>query len=222
MSEWLTYSLSDFLLFSPRTYYRLFAIYNEAVWPVHLLAAGLAIAILWLVRRSTRWRSRAVNTILAACWLWVAVAYLLERYDSINWAARYFAIGFLFQAVLLFGLGAVLGRLTLLPLSSVFARLGLGIFIFAVVVQPLIGPFMGRPWLQAELFGLAPDPTGVAALGLVLMMRGRAAWLLMIVPLLWCAISGATLWAMEAPDALVLPVIGLVVLVLATARAWRK
>ena len=33
MSEWWTYSLSDFLLFSPRTYYRLFELYNLAIWP---------------------------------------------------------------------------------------------------------------------------------------------------------------------------------------------
>jgi hypothetical protein len=37
MSEWWTYSLSDFLLFSPRTYYRLFELYNLAVWPWHVL-----------------------------------------------------------------------------------------------------------------------------------------------------------------------------------------
>jgi hypothetical protein len=31
MSEWWTYSLWDFLLFSPRTYYRLFELYNLAI-----------------------------------------------------------------------------------------------------------------------------------------------------------------------------------------------
>ena len=33
MSEWWTYHLSDFLLFAPRTYYRLFELYNAAIWP---------------------------------------------------------------------------------------------------------------------------------------------------------------------------------------------
>ena len=41
MSEWWTYSLSDFLLFSPRTYRRLFELYNAQVWPAHLVAVGL-------------------------------------------------------------------------------------------------------------------------------------------------------------------------------------
>ena len=38
---------------------------------------------------------------------------------------------------------------------------GLALFLFALVLQPLIGPLLGRPWAQVELFGLAPDPTVV-------------------------------------------------------------
>ena len=34
MSEWWTYTLSDFLLFSPRTYYRLFELHHRALWPL--------------------------------------------------------------------------------------------------------------------------------------------------------------------------------------------
>ena len=33
MSEWWTYRPSDFLLFAPRTYYRLFELYNAEIWP---------------------------------------------------------------------------------------------------------------------------------------------------------------------------------------------
>jgi Family of unknown function (DUF6064) len=101
MSEWWTYSLSDFLLFSPRTYYRLFELYNLAVWPWHLLVIvlGLAVLLLWL--RGGAWQGRTVAVILASCWLFVAWAYLLVRYDTINWAASYFAGAFAVEALLL-------------------------------------------------------------------------------------------------------------------------
>ena len=58
MSEWWTYSLSDLLLFSPRTYYRLFELHNLAVWPWHVLAIllGLAVLVLWLRARRRRAR----------------------------------------------------------------------------------------------------------------------------------------------------------------------
>src|SRR5215467_6334248 len=51
MSEWWTYRLSNFLLFSPRTYYRLLELYNAAIWPAQVAAFLVGLAILvFLVR----------------------------------------------------------------------------------------------------------------------------------------------------------------------------
>ena len=41
MAVWLSYTLSDFLLFTPHTYYRLFELYNRAVWPAHGVQPGV-------------------------------------------------------------------------------------------------------------------------------------------------------------------------------------
>ena len=128
MSEWWTYSLSDFLLFSPRTYYRLFELYNLAVWPAQFFALVLGLAILALAFRRPAWHGRAVAAILAACWLWVAWAYLFARYDTINWAARYFAAGFALQALLLAWTGVVRDRLVMRPGQTIAGRIGLGLF----------------------------------------------------------------------------------------------
>src|SRR6266567_893774 len=67
---------------------------------------------------------------------------------------------------------------------------GLAIFLFALVVQPLIGLLLGRTWRQVEIFGVAPDPTAIATLGLLLLATGRVRWEQLVVPLFWCAISG--------------------------------
>jgi uncharacterized protein DUF6064 len=222
MSEWWTYSLSDFLLFSPHTYYRLFELYNAAIWPAQILALTLAVAILVLLRAGGAGRDRVIAALLAAAWLWVAWAYLLERYDTINWAARYFAIGFAIEALLLIAAGLLLGRLRFRPAASVTSRLGLGLFLFALVLQPLIGPLVGRQWTQLEIFGVAPDPTVVGTLGLLLTAAGRAVWLLLVIPLLWCAVSSLTLWAMASPDALVVPAAAVFVLFLAASRALSR
>lgn len=222
MSEWWTYSLSDFLLFSPHTYYRLFELYNAAIWPAQILALALAVAILVLLRGRGIWQGRIIAALLAAAWLWVAWAYLLERYDTINWAARYFAIGFAIEALLLIAAGLLLGRLRFRPAASVTSCLGLGLFLFALVLQPLIGPLVGRQWTQLEIFGVAPDPTVVGTLGLLLTAAGRAVWLLLVIPLLWCAVSSLTLWAMASPDALVVPAAAVFVLFLAASRALSR
>lgn len=218
MSEWWTYSLSDFLLFSPRTYYRLFELYNAAMWPLQILALALGVALLGLLLRDTAWRGRAIAAILAACWLWVAWAYLWQRYDTINWAASYFAVGFAIEALLLIWTGIVRDRLGFLSGAGPVGAAGLCIFLFALVGYPLIGPLNGRPWRQAEIFGLAPDPTVIAALG-VLVAAHRPRWSLLIIPLIWCAISAATLWTMQSPDAVVVTATAALALVLGI---WRS
>ena len=202
MSEWWTYSLSDFLLFSPRTYYRLFELYNLGIWPAHLVALVLAAAILWLLRARAAWHGRAILAILGGCWLWVAWAYLFERYDTINWTARYFAIAFVLQAVLL-AWQAAFGRICIRLRSDMASSVGLAVFLFAVLLYPTIAPMVGRPWMQSEVFGIAPDPTAIATLAILLVANERARWGLLAIPLAWCGVSAATLWTMESPDALV-------------------
>ncbi len=65
MPEWWTYTLSDFLLFSPRTYYRLIERHNEALWPAQVAAFGLGFVIVGLLRRPSARQGRIMSTILA-------------------------------------------------------------------------------------------------------------------------------------------------------------
>jgi hypothetical protein len=217
MSEWWTYSLSDFLLFSPRTYYRLFELYNLAIWPAHIVAFALAAAILFLLRAGAAWQGRVIFTILAVCWFWVAWAYLFERYDTINWAASYFAIAFALQAALMLLWASFLSH-SIRPRADMANRVGLALFLFAVFLYPLIAPAFGRPWMQAEIFGIAPDPTVIGTLGLILVADGRALWGLLMIPLIWCAISGATLWVMGSPEVFVPVLAGSLALVTMIGR----
>ena len=55
MSEWSTYRLADFLLFSPEIYYRLFELHNNAVWPAQLAAALAGLGILALTLFQPPW-----------------------------------------------------------------------------------------------------------------------------------------------------------------------
>jgi hypothetical protein len=217
MPEWSTYSLSDFLMFSARTYYRLFELYNAAIWPAHLLALALGLAVAVLLRRGGRWPGRAVAAILAGCWLWVAWAYLFLRYGTVSLAGSYLALGFAAQALLMAWTGIARGRLRFQPVAGVTGTAGFCIFLYALLVHPLLGPLLGRPWLQAEAFGVAPDPTVIATLGILVAAR-RPHWGLLVMPLLWCAVGGATLWTMQSPDAPVLPAAAVLALAL---TAWK-
>lgn len=215
MSDWLSYSLTDILLFAPRTYYRLFALYNAELWPLQLaaLAAGAAIFALAVSQRPT-WRGGAIAALLAAAWLFVAWAWHLQRYDGINFAGRWFALAFAIQALLLVAIGVFRDGLRLAPRRHPAGILGMAVFVFALVIQPLIGPLVGREWASAELFGLAPDPTAVGTLG-ILIAADRMRWWLLVIPILWCAVTGLTLSTMDAPDAFVTPLAALAAIGLA-------
>ncbi|MDQ3996890.1 MAG: DUF6064 family protein [Gemmatimonadota bacterium] len=218
MEDWLTYRLSDLLLFSPRTYYRLFELHNRALWPGHLAFLGAGISILVLARRSTPWSSTAIMVLLSACWLFVAWAFHLERYATINWAARYFAAAFLLQASLMLWHGLRRRRLLFAPPRNRVDRAAFGLVLFALFVEPLIGPLVGREWRQLEVFGATPDPTVIATLGILATASPRPPRRLLVIPALWCAISGATLWAMGSPDSLVVPIAGLIAVVVAALK----
>jgi len=87
--------------------------------------------------------------------------------------------------------------------------------LFALAVQPLIGPLVGRSWNEVEIFGVAPDPTAVATIGILLMAADRIFWELLVLPVIWCALTGLTLWTMESPDAFVVPLAALLGVALA-------
>jgi len=220
MSEWWTYTLSDFLLFAPKTYYRLFELYNRDLWPGQAVGIALGIAILVsLLRGANRARGREVAAILAACWAWIAGAFLYERYATINWAAVYFAAAFALEALLLVAIGVWRSPPLLSPIFGWAGRAGFLIFLFGLVGQPLVGVFAGRRLAELEVFALAPDPTVVATLGVVLCAANGRYWSLLVIPLAWCATSGALLLAMGSPEAFVLVAAAIATLVLALAKS---
>ncbi len=203
MSEWWTYRLEDFLLFSPRVYWRMFELHNASLWPLQMPALAAGLIIVLLVARWPKSSARWLALLLAVLWIFVGWSFLWNRYVEINWAVAYVAPAFALEGVLLLVCG-------LLPNSLAFDRRGLaggiGYFmvVFAIAFQPLLAPLQGRGWASSEVFGMAPDPTAVATLGLLLLARGRLMPWLLPVPVLWCLLSGITLWTMGEPQAWVL------------------
>jgi hypothetical protein len=221
MPEWMSYSLSDALMFSPRVYYRLIELYNEAVAPAQVLTIGLGIAMLAAFFRPGDSSFRFGAIALGASWLWVSYGFLWERFATINWPISYVVPFTALQGIMLIGLGVSDAGLSLPPRRSMTTAAGLILFAAAIILYPLIAPLLDRPWAAAEIFGLMPDPTAIATMAFLAITAGRVRWLLMIIPVLWCAISSITLWTMGSAD-YAIPLGGaLIAIVTALANAWR-
>lgn len=74
---------------------------------------------------------------------------------------------------------------------------------------PLLAPLSGRPWVQAEVIGLAPDPTATATLAVLLLGQYRAGFMAVLTAALragasaWLLLSAATLFTMASPQGMV-------------------
>ena len=216
MPEWWTYGLSDFLMFSPRTYYRLLERYNEAVWPVQLLTLAAGAIILVLLANPSAGRSRIIAGILALLWAWIAWAFLWSRYAAINWAVTYMVPMFVIEVVLLVWTAVAERPLALRFKHDFPGTIATVVLILSIAVYPLLAPLSGRPWGQSEVFGTASDPTVLGTLALALLAGNPLRWQMAVVPILWLLFSGATLLAMRSAEAyLLLPaaVLGLGALV---------
>lgn len=227
MTEWWTYRLSDFLMFAPRTYHRQFELANADWWPLQpwVLAAAAALSVALALQR--RAAVPAAAAALVASWAFVGFDWQLQRFATINWPAAWFGVGFVVGAVLW------AAALALRPAWRWRApwprRLGVGYAAAALVAHPAVGAVLGRPIGQAQLLGFAPDPTVLFTLAVLLQLApatgaprvARAvAIMLWVAPIMWCAIGGAMLWTMDAPEWPLLPLAG--ALAVAAARRERR
>lgn len=79
------------LPFTSEQFFGVFAAYNETVWPAQFFLLALAALALMLVAFPRTWSGRAVSAILAVLWAWLALAYHLAFFASINPLAYVFA-----------------------------------------------------------------------------------------------------------------------------------
>jgi len=216
MQDWWTYTLSDFLLFSPRTYYRMLERHNDSTWPAHVLVLLLGLTLAAMVRRPSAKQGRVICLTLALLWIWISWTFLWQRYARINWAVTYLIPLFAVEVVLLLWVGLMRKGSSFRLRRDIAGLLGGGLFLVGVVLYPTLAPLLGRGWPRSEVFGVAPDPTVIGTLGLLLLLQRGPRWPLLGVPLLWCGISAATLWALGAPEAWIL-LLSLVLGVIAAA-----
>ena len=171
---------------------------NGAFWllPAATVLAGLATLV--AIRMKVRAAMRIAVAVMAAAFALSATLFFLGVYATINWAAVYPAWLFFGQAGLLVLVGTLAGRLDpLVDRNSPRSLVATIVTMHTLLVHPLVASATGREFDGLEWFGLAPDPTAMAALGLLAFSRSRWRFLLALAPILWLTVSFLTLWTLE-------------------------
>jgi hypothetical protein len=222
MDAWWTYGITDLVLFTPETYFRLFELHHRDWWPMQLACLAMAVVILLCLWLRPARGGRVIAILLAASWGWVGWAFLHLRFAPIHWVANWYAVAFFLQALLLFIYGVSRCGMEFETGNTVRTGIGVVVLLFALLVMPATAHLSGREWMQAELFAMTPDATALATLGLLLLVKGQVAVWLVIIPVAWSFVTGATLWALEAPEALILPVGAILTIVLMIMPVYRR
>ncbi len=199
MAEWLSYSLSDFLLFSPRTYWRMMAAGNELLWPLHVATVAIG-AMLVIPARQAHGRLRAAPfLLLTLLWCFVGWRFFWQEYAPINWTAPYIAGAFFAQGAALALYGVVAGGSDArTPDADGVA--GIGFAVYGLLLHPLTPLAWDRPLSSTDVFGIAPDATAIVTAGILLtQQRHTTIVMLLLIPLGWLAFSGLTHLAFPDP-----------------------
>lgn len=191
MSEWWSYGLSDFLMFSPEPYWRLVARANAAWWPGQLLGVVAALALPVLVRRDA---VRAALLVLTLAWAWMGWGFHWRHYGEIFLAAPWLAAACGLQSLLLAAAAGWSGAAAGQPPPAARAS-GMALMLLALL-YPALAPLTGHPFAEAEVFGFMPDPTALATLGALLALpaHGAVRIALALLPTASLLLGVATRW----------------------------
>lgn len=180
------------LPFTIEQFLDVFRRYNDGVWPLQWILNALAIVALAATIRRGPWSSRAASRlasgILASLWLWMAVAYHIAFFRTINPAAWLFAAAFVGEGALIARHGLFQPRLEFDLRSDAGSRIGVALIAYALIAYPLIGYALGHRYPSTPTFGV-PCPTTIFTFGMLLLTRPPRPRALFVIPAAWAVLS---------------------------------
>lgn len=187
------------LPFTSEQFFGVFAAYNESVWPAQVLLHALAILALVLVALPRDRSGQAISAILALLWLWLALAYHLAFFASINPLAHVFAAVSATGALLFAWQGVVLRRLNFRFTRSGRTLVGMALVVFALVIYPAWSIHAGHGYPSMPTFGL-PCPTTLFTIGLLAFLVLPYPRSTLVVPVLWSLVGAQAAFLLDVPQ----------------------
>lgn len=164
---------------------RVMEAYNGAIWPLQLVAYGLAIAAVILAFRGTRRSSGFLLAIVALFWLWVGIVFNWLYFSALSRMAAVFAALFVIQGIIFVVAAFGKGGLSFRVRGDAYGIVGGVLVLYAMLGYPAIEYLLGRGFPQSLPFGLVPCPTTVFTLGVLLWSDGRVPKYLLVIPFLY-------------------------------------
>jgi hypothetical protein len=207
------------LPFTREQFFDLFAAYNSALWPAVVVLWIASVVVSVRLMSSRRPSDRWISALLAAHWIWSAVAYHAVFFTRINAAAWVFAALFLVEGALFLWVGVVQRRVSFAPRGGPWALLAWLLIAYSLV-YPAINAAQHGTWVRIPAFAV-PCPTTIFTAGLLILARD-VPWRLSVVPVIWSLIGGSAASLLGVRADLVLPIAGLALATAVVVRGRRR
>jgi hypothetical protein len=179
------------LPFTQREFFALFGAYNTAIWPAIVMAYALGAAVVVLMFRPGPRVNDAIVGALAAMWAWTGVAYHWLWFSTINSAAFGFGVAFASQGAILVWHGWVRRSLSFQASRDVKGAAGFSLIVYAAVLYPVVGLWLGHAFPYTPMFGVSPCPVTIFTLGCLLLTNSSVPWPILVIPVIWSFIGGS-------------------------------
>ncbi len=211
------------LPFDGPTWLAILGQYNQAIWPLHLVAALFVLVSIGLAFSEARFAGRGIGLLLGMLWVWVGIAFFGGSLAPFHFAANWLAGVFVAQGLMLVFALTVMGRAAFGWPGGWAGVLAVVLMVYAAAVYPLLEHvLMGTPGSQLSYVGAAPGPTLLLTLGVLLLTRPRPPLVLAIIPFLWALVSGYMAWGLGLPLEYIPAVLGVVAFSTLAVRRWRR
>ncbi len=188
------------LSYTSETVYAFLEGYNDALWPAQAIALLLGIFVLFAALAPIPQGGRVISAMLAGFWLCSGLVYYAQYFAEIDFSAPVFAGFFVLQAALLVWTGVLRSGLEFHIDRGTRSIAGLVLAAFGLAGYTLIACLSGQSAQEVQMFAIAPAPTVIFTLGVLLLAEPRAPWILTIIPLAWTAVAGTIAWFLEMPE----------------------
>jgi len=161
--------------------------YNQAIWPMQIVAYVLGVVAVLLAARKTAMSSRIIAGILSFLWLFSAGFFIFALVPIYKPAYAFGAL-FIIQAAIFLAC-ALKPRVSFAMGRDAYTVVGLLFIAFAMIGYPVLGYFVDHRYPQSPPFGLTPCPLSVFTFGLLLLADGKVPKWILAIPFLY-AIGG--------------------------------
>jgi hypothetical protein len=187
------------LPFTTEQFFGVFGAYNDAIWPMPIIAYGLAVGALAFLVKEGRAADRVAGGVLGFMWLWTGIAYHWWHFAAINPGAVLFGAAFVAQGAII-AYATARGRLAFGRTAGAPGFIGAALVGYSAIAYPLIGAWFGHGYPAMATFGVTPCPVTIFTFGCLMFTTRRVPWWVWIIPLGWSAIGGSAAFLLGVPQ----------------------